>query len=71
MQVLYALAEWRGKSAVTGVGTSGIAASKVAHLLACVEQPEIYLIATDAAHGVLGFLGAQDIIIFISSGGNS
>ncbi|WP_145571660.1 KpsF/GutQ family sugar-phosphate isomerase [Yersinia bercovieri] len=71
LQVLDALAECRGKIAVTGVGTSGIAARKVAHMLACVEQPAIYLNATDAAHGDLGFLGAQDIIILISRGGNS
>lgn len=71
LQVLDALAQCRGKIAVTGVGTSGIAAWKVAHMLACVEQPAIYLNATDAAHGDLGFLGAQDIIILISRGGNS
>lgn len=71
LQVLDALAECRGKIAVTGVGTSGIAARKVAHMLACVEQPAIYLNATDAAHGDLGFLGAQDMIILISRGGNS
>jgi Predicted sugar phosphate isomerase involved in capsule formation len=41
----------RGKIAVTGVGTSGIAARKIAHMLACVERPAIYLNATDAAHG--------------------
>ena len=36
----------RGKIVVTGVGTSGIAARKVAHMLACVERPAIYLNAT-------------------------
>ncbi|CNJ69832.1 KpsF/GutQ family sugar-phosphate isomerase [Yersinia aldovae] len=71
LQVLGMLAGCRGKIAVTGVGTSGIAARKVAHMLACVEQPAIYLNATDAAHGDLGFLGSQDIIILISRGGNS
>lgn len=71
LQVLDMLAGCRGKIAVTGVGTSGIAARKVAHMLACVEQPAIYLNATDAAHGDLGFLGTQDIIILISRGGNS
>lgn len=45
----------QGKIVVTGVGTSGIAARKVAHMLACVERPAIYLNATDAAHGDLGF----------------
>lgn len=49
------LRECRGKIVVTGVGTSGIAARKIAHMLSCVERPAIYLNATDAAHGDLGF----------------
>lgn len=61
----------RGKIVVSGVGTSGIAARKVAHMLACVERPAIYLSATDAAHGDLGFLRAEDLVILISRGGNS
>lgn len=70
-RLLTLLAECRGKIVVTGVGTSGIAARKVAHMLACVEQPAIYLNATDAAHGDLGFLRADDLAILISRGGNS
>ncbi|MFC0227488.1 SIS domain-containing protein [Serratia aquatilis] len=70
-RLLTLLAECKGKIAVTGVGTSGIAARKVAHMLACVEQPAIFLNATDAAHGDLGFLRADDLIILISRGGNS
>ncbi|MCL6746252.1 SIS domain-containing protein [Kosakonia sp. R1.Fl] len=61
----------RGKIAVTGVGTSGIAARKIAHMLACVERPAIYLNATDAAHGDLGFLDTNDLVIMLSRGGNS
>lgn len=61
----------KGKIVVTGVGTSGIAARKVAHMLACVERPAIYLNATDAAHGDLGFLRADDLVIMLSRGGNS
>ncbi|MTH45837.1 KpsF/GutQ family sugar-phosphate isomerase [Intestinirhabdus alba] len=61
----------RGKIVVTGVGTSGVAARKVAHMLACVERPAIYLNATDAAHGDLGFLRADDLVIMLSRGGNS
>ena len=60
-----------GKIAVTGVGTSGIAARKIAHMLACVEQPAVYLSATDAAHGDLGFMRSNDLMILISRGGNS
>lgn len=60
-----------GKIVVTGVGTSGIAARKIAHMLACVERPAIYLNATDAAHGDLGFLRSGDLMIMLSRGGNS
>ncbi|MBV7405138.1 SIS domain-containing protein [Enterobacter sp. ENT03] len=60
-----------GKIVVTGVGTSGIAARKIAHMLACVERPAIYLNATDAAHGDLGFLQSGDLMIMLSRGGNS
>ncbi|EMH4162478.1 SIS domain-containing protein [Pluralibacter gergoviae] len=69
--LMAALRGCKGKIVVTGVGTSGIAARKIAHMLACVEQPAIYLSATDAAHGDLGFLQADDLIIMISRGGNS
>jgi len=61
----------KGKIVVTGVGTSGIAARKIAHMLACVERPAIYLNATDAAHGDLGFLRADDLMIMLSRGGTS
>ena len=61
----------RGKIVVTGVGTSGVAARKVAHMLACVERPAVYLNATDAAHGDLGFFRADDLAIMLSRGGNS
>jgi len=61
----------QGKIIVTGVGTSGIAARKIAHMLACVERPAIYLNATDAAHGDMGFLREDDLVIMLSRGGNS
>lgn len=69
--VLDALAGCRGKIAVTGIGTSGIAARKIAHMLACVEHPAIWLSAADAAHGDIGFLREEDVLIMLSRGGNS
>lgn len=70
-QLLTLVTGCTGKIAVTGVGTSGIAARKIAHMLACVEQPAVYLSATDAAHGDLGFMRSNDLMILISRGGNS
>lgn len=69
--VLDALATCRGKIAVTGIGTSGIAARKIAHMLACIEHPAIWLSAADAAHGDIGFLREEDVLIMLSRGGNS
>lgn len=69
--VLALIAGCRGKIAVTGVGTSGIAARKIAHMLACIEQPAIWLSAADAAHGDSGFLRPEDVLIMLSRGGNS
>ncbi|ROR07879.1 SIS domain-containing protein [Erwinia sp. JUb26] len=69
--VLDALATCRGKIAVTGIGTSGIAARKIAHMLACIEHPAIWLSAADAAHGDIGFLREGDVLIMLSRGGNS
>lgn len=71
LAVLAALAACRGKIAVTGIGTSGIAARKIAHMLACVEHPAIWLSAADAAHGDIGFLRQDDVLIMLSRGGNS
>lgn len=71
LAVLAALAACHGKIAVTGIGTSGIAARKIAHMLACVEHPAIWLSAADAAHGDIGFLRHDDVLIMLSRGGNS
>jgi len=71
LAVLDALATCRGKIAVTGIGTSGIAARKIAHMLSCIEHPAIWLSAADAAHGDIGFLRHDDIVIMLSRGGNS
>lgn len=71
LTVLGALATCRGKIAVTGIGTSGIAARKIAHMLACIEHPAIWLSAADAAHGDVGFLRDDDVLIMLSRGGNS
>ncbi|MFS2224765.1 SIS domain-containing protein [Pantoea sp. B65] len=71
LNVLAVIASCQGKVAVTGVGTSAIAARKIAHMFSCIERPALYLNATDAAHGDIGFLRAEDLLIMLSRGGNS
>ena len=61
----------RGKVMITGIGTSGAAARKIAHSLACLEVPAVYLSPGDALHGASGMIHSEDVIIFISKGGRS
>ncbi len=59
----------RGKVFVTGCGTSGAAAKKIAHTLCCVNRPAAFLSPADAVHGGLGVVDEGDIAILISKGG--
>lgn len=59
----------RGKIIVTGCGTSGAAAKKIAHTLCCVDRPAMYMNPADAIHGGLGLVSSEDIVVFLSKGG--
>ncbi len=65
------IANCKGKIVVSGCGTSGVAATKIVHSLCCIEKPAVYLAPSDAVHGRLGVLQAEDILILISKGGNT
>ncbi|QTQ14844.1 SIS domain-containing protein [Treponema parvum] len=60
-----------GKVILSGCGTSGEAAKKIAHTLSCVEIPAFFLSPSDALHGGLGVVEKHDIIILISKGGKT
>ena len=60
-----------GKVIVSGCGTSGAAAKKIAHSLCCVERPASFLSPADAVHGALGMLQKDDVLILITKGGNT
>ncbi len=69
--VVGAIAACKGKVIVSGCGTSGAAARKIAHSLSCVERPALFLSPADAVHGALGVLQRDDILVLISKGGNT
>ena len=66
-----ALQSCKGKVILTGCGTSGMAAKKIAHTLSCIEVPALYMSPADAVHGDLGVLQKDDILVLISKGGNT
>ena len=58
-----------GRVVLTGVGKSGLIARKIVATLNSTGTPAIYLHPTDALHGDLGMVRAEDIIIMISKSG--
>jgi len=60
-----------GKVIVTGIGKSGHIARKVASTLASTGTPAHYLHPSEALHGDLGVIDSKDVVIAISSSGES
>jgi arabinose-5-phosphate isomerase len=60
-----------GKVIVTGAGTSGAMAGRLAHLLATCGVTAFYIPPGDALHGESAMLGAGDMLIALSKAGKS
>jgi D-arabinose 5-phosphate isomerase GutQ len=60
-----------GKVVPVGVGTSGVTARRLAHLLSVTGTPAIFLHPADGLHGSLGAIEPGDVVIAISKGGQS
>lgn len=61
----------RGRVIVTGIGKSGHIGQKIAATLASTGTPAFFLHAAEAAHGDLGMVGTDDLVIAISNSGES
>lgn len=59
----------QGKVILTGVGKSGHIATKIASTLASTGTQSFFVQAGEAAHGDLGMIGPQDVVIAISNSG--
>lgn len=63
------LLECKGKVILTGVGKSGHIATKIASTLASTGTQSFFVQAGEAAHGDLGMIGQEDVVIAISNSG--
>jgi arabinose-5-phosphate isomerase len=61
----------RGRVVVSGIGKSGHIARKIAATLASTGTPALFLHPAEAAHGDLGMVTAQDVLVAISYSGES
>lgn len=71
IEVVDLLTSCNGKVFVTGSGTSGAIARRMAHLLAVCGTPSSFIHPMDALHGTMGVLTAGDVLMSISRGGES
>lgn len=61
----------RGRVIVTGVGKSAVVAKRIAATFSSTGTAAQYLHATDALHGELGAITAEDVIIALSRSGET
>ncbi len=60
-----------GRAILTGVGKSGAVGRKLAATLASTGTPSAFMHPTDAAHGDLGMITGNDVVIALSQSGES
>ena len=69
--IIEAMLHCTGKVFVTGSGTSGSIARRMAHLFSVSGTPSVFVQPSDALHGTMGALRGNDLLIAISKGGGS
>ncbi len=63
--------ECRGRVVVTGMGKSGHVGSKIAATLASTGTPSFFLHPAEASHGDIGMITREDVVVAISSSGET
>jgi arabinose-5-phosphate isomerase len=70
-QAVRTLASCQGKVLTTGIGKAGHIARKFAATLCSTATPADFIHPAEAAHGDLGLVGANDVLIAFSTSGKS
>ncbi len=71
LQAMELIASKRGRVIVTGVGKSGHIGAKAAASLASTGTPALFVHATEASHGDLGMITADDCVLALSWSGET
>lgn len=61
----------RGRVVVCGIGKSGHVGRKLAATLASTGTPAFFVHATEAMHGDLGMIAADDVVVMLSNSGET
>ena len=70
-EAVRAIYECRGRVVVTGMGKAGIIGQKISATLASTGTPSLWLHPAEAAHGDLGRVTEEDVVLALSNSGES
>ncbi|HXD29491.1 MAG TPA: KpsF/GutQ family sugar-phosphate isomerase [Pyrinomonadaceae bacterium] len=70
-RVVDLLIKCRGKVVMLGIGKSGIIAQKIAATMTSTGTPALFLHPSDAVHGGIGIVDANDAVIALSNSGET
>lgn len=65
------LAECKGRVVVTGLGKSGLVGRKLAATFSSTGTPSFFLHPVEGAHGDLGMIRSEDVVLAISNSGET
>ena len=71
LQALGLIVGCKGRLIVCGIGKSGLIGRKIAATFACSGTPSFFLHPAEAAHGDLGMITSQDVLLLISNSGET
>lgn len=71
VRAVHVLQDCHGKVLTTGIGKAGHIARKFAATLCSTGTPAVFLHAAEAAHGDLGIVSTDDVMIAFSTSGKS
>jgi arabinose-5-phosphate isomerase len=70
-RVVQLLAGCKGKIVILGIGKSGIIAQKIAATMTSTGTGAIHLHPSDALHGGIGIINADDVVMILSNSGET
>jgi len=71
VKAVEAMAACEGRVVVTGIGKSGLVGRKIAATMASTGTPSFFLHPVEGAHGDMGMLRKEDVILAISNSGGT
>lgn len=71
LKAIDVMAKCKGRVVVTGMGKTGIIGRKIASTLSSTGTPSIFMHSAEAVHGDLGQITKDDVLMIISSSGET